>query len=146
MRKLYALMGRTAPLELILATMDIDQFDVKNCVLVCEARHDSCSEINNRLIRTQNCIGWNGTHSRSTIAKLWWNSQSALLTNAHIHKALLPASDDPASAYLKADWLSAVGGVENSAIFQGSLVVYLNMVTHNGLARAIRRDMSHVCG
>jgi hypothetical protein len=81
-------------------------------------------------------VGWDRSHTPSTISPLRLNDQSPLLARAHIQESLVPTLDDLSLANVEGERLAAVVrsvefgsvGVEGAAVVDVDLVAWESLV------------------
>jgi hypothetical protein len=76
-------------------------------------------------------VGWDRSHTPSTVSPIRLDGQCPLLAGAHVQESLVPSLDDLALADVEGERLAAVvAGVELGAIgIEGAAVVNVDLVT-----------------
>lgn len=75
-------------------------------------------------------VGWDGSHTPSSVTPVRLDNQCPLLARAHVQESLVPSLDDLSLADVEGERLAAVvAGVELGAVFlEGAAVVNVDFV------------------
>ena len=85
-------------------------------------------------------VGWDGSHTPSSVTPVRLDDQCPLLAGAHVQESLVPSLDDLALADVEGERLAAVvAGVEFGAVgVEGTAVVDVDLVTWGLLVSMLR--------
>lgn len=91
-------------------------------------------------------VGWDGSHTPSSVSPVRLDGQRPLLAGAHVQEALVPSLDDLSLADVEGERLSAVvAGIELGAVgVEGTAVVDVDFVAWRFLSVCFRGLLASV--
>ena len=91
-------------------------------------------------LKLEHRVGWDGSHTPSSVTPVRLDNQCPLLARAHVQKSLVPSLDDLSLADVEGERLSAVvAGIELGAVgVEGTAVVDVDFVAWRFLSVCFR--------